>query len=134
MARMQKLAVATAAVVALVLLAAAATSEAAISCGQVASAIAPCISYARGQGSGPSAGCCSGVKSLNNAARTTADRRAACNCLKNAAAGVSGLNAGNAASIPSKCGVSIPYTISTSTDCSRYIHFVILYRNVRTQA
>nr|1AFH_A Chain A, MAIZE NONSPECIFIC LIPID TRANSFER PROTEIN [Zea mays]1FK0_A Chain A, NONSPECIFIC LIPID-TRANSFER PROTEIN [Zea mays]1FK1_A Chain A, NON-SPECIFIC LIPID TRANSFER PROTEIN [Zea mays]1FK2_A Chain A, NONSPECIFIC LIPID-TRANSFER PROTEIN [Zea mays]1FK3_A Chain A, NONSPECIFIC LIPID-TRANSFER PROTEIN [Zea mays]1FK4_A Chain A, NONSPECIFIC LIPID-TRANSFER PROTEIN [Zea mays]1FK5_A Chain A, NONSPECIFIC LIPID-TRANSFER PROTEIN [Zea mays]1FK6_A Chain A, NON-SPECIFIC LIPID TRANSFER PROTEIN [Zea mays]1FK len=91
----------------------------AISCGQVASAIAPCISYARGQGSGPSAGCCSGVRSLNNAARTTADRRAACNCLKNAAAGVSGLNAGNAASIPSKCGVSIPYTISTSTDCSR---------------
>nr|ABA33867.1 phospholipid transfer protein 1 [Zea diploperennis] len=116
MARMQQLAVATA-VVALVLLAA--TSEAAISCGQVASAIAPCISYARGQGSGPSAGCCSGVRSLNNAARTTADRRAACSCLKNAAAGVSGLNAGNAASIPSKCSVSIPYTISTSTDCSR---------------
>ncbi len=118
MARTQQLAVVAAAVVALVLLAAA-TSEAAISCGQVASAIAPCISYARGQGSGPSAGCCSGVRSLNNAARTTADRRAACNCLKNAAAGVSGLNAGNAASIPSKCGVSIPYTISTSTDCSR---------------
>uniref|UniRef100_P19656-2 Isoform 2 of Non-specific lipid-transfer protein n=1 Tax=Zea mays TaxID=4577 RepID=P19656-2 len=119
MARTQQLAVVATAVVALVLLAAA-TSEAAISCGQVASAIAPCISYARGQGSGPSAGCCSGVRSLNNAARTTADRRAACNCLKNAAAGVSGLNAGNAASIPSKCGVSIPYTISTSTDCSRY--------------
>nr|ABA33855.1 phospholipid transfer protein 1 [Zea mays subsp. parviglumis] len=119
MARTQQLAVVATAVVALVLLAAAATSEAAISCGQVASAIAPCISYARGQGSGPSASCCSGVRSLNNAARTTADRRAACNCLKNAAAGVSGLNAGNAASIPSKCGVSIPYTISTSTDCSR---------------
>ncbi|CAL4911944.1 unnamed protein product [Urochloa decumbens] len=106
-------------VVAAVLLAAAATTEAAVTCGQVSSAIAPCLSYARGQGSAPSSGCCSGVRSLNSAARTTADRRAACNCLKNAARGISGLNAGNAASIPSKCGVSIPYSISTSTDCSR---------------
>ncbi|CAN6221801.1 unnamed protein product [Urochloa humidicola] len=69
------------AVVAAVLLAAAA-SEAAVTCGQVNSAIGPCLAYARGQGSGPSAGCCSGVRSLNSAARTTADRRTACNCLK----------------------------------------------------
>ena len=119
MARMQ-LAVAIAVVAAAVVVLAA-TSEAAITCGQVSSAISPCLSYARGQGSAPSAGCCSGVKSLNNAARSTADKRTACNCLKNAARGISGLNAGNAASIPSKCGVSVPYTISTSTDCSRYI-------------
>lgn len=118
MARMQ-FAVAIAVVAAVLLAFAATTSEAAISCGQVSSAIGPCLSYARGQGSAPSAGCCSGVRSLNSAARTTADRRAACNCLKNAARGISGLNAGNAASIPSKCGVSIPYSISTSTDCSR---------------
>ncbi|OQU78681.1 non-specific lipid-transfer protein 1 isoform X2 [Sorghum bicolor] len=117
---MARLAVAIAVVAAAaVVVLAATTSEAAISCGQVSSAIAPCLSYARGQGSAPSAGCCSGVRSLNSAARTTADRRAACNCLKNAARGISGLNAGNAASIPSKCGVSVPYTISTSTDCSR---------------
>ncbi|CAN6214697.1 unnamed protein product [Urochloa humidicola] len=106
------------AVVAAVLLAAAA-SEAAVNCGQVNSAIGPCLAYARGQGSGPSAGCCSGVRSLNSAARTTADRRTACNCLKSAAGRISGLNAAKAASIPSKCGVSIPYSISTSTDCSR---------------
>jgi hypothetical protein len=108
------------AVVAAVLLAAATTSEAAVTCGQVSSAISPCLSYARGQGSGPSAACCSGVRSLNSAASTSADKRTACNCLKSAAGRISGLNAGNAASIPSKCGVSIPYTISTSTDCSRY--------------
>lgn len=120
MARTQS-AVAVAVVAAVLLLAAAATtSEAAITCGQVSSAIAPCLSYARGTGSAPSASCCSGVRNLKSAASTAADRRAACNCLKNAARGVSGLNAGNAASIPSKCGVSIPYTISTSTDCSRY--------------
>ncbi|PUZ62727.1 hypothetical protein GQ55_3G009200 [Panicum hallii var. hallii] len=107
------------AVVAAVLLAAAATTEAAVTCGQVSSAIGPCLSYARGTGTGPSAACCSGVKSLNSAARTTADRRAACTCLKSAASRLSGLKAGNAASIPSKCGVSIPYTISPSVDCSR---------------
>ncbi|CAN6339374.1 unnamed protein product [Urochloa humidicola] len=45
--------------------------------------------------------------------------RTACNCLKSAAGRISGLNAANAASIPSKCGVSIPYSISTSTDCSK---------------
>ncbi|CAO2153511.1 unnamed protein product, partial [Urochloa humidicola] len=106
-------------VAAVVLLAAAASSEAAVTCGQVNSAISPCLAYARGQGSAPSAGCCSGVRSLNSAAKTTADRRTACNCLKSAAGRISGLNAANAASIPSKCGVSIPYSISTSTDCSR---------------
>ena len=119
MARSVQLAV-TIAVVAAVLLAAATTSEAAVTCGQVNSAIGPCLAYARGSGSSPSAACCSGVRSLNSAARSTADKRAACNCLKSAAGAVSGLNAGNAASIPSKCGVSIPYTISTSIDCSRY--------------
>ncbi|OEL13010.1 Non-specific lipid-transfer protein 1 [Dichanthelium oligosanthes] len=102
-----------------VVLLAGAASVSAITCGQVSSAISPCLSYARGTGSAPSAACCSGVRSLKSQASTTADRRTACNCLKNAARSVSGLNAGNAASIPSKCGVSIPYTISTSTDCSR---------------
>ena len=112
--------VAIAVVAAVVLLAAAATTtEAAVTCGQVSSAIGPCIAYARGTGSGPSAACCSGVRSLNSAARSTADRRAACNCLKSAAGRVSGLKLGNAASIPSKCGVSIPYTISPNVDCSR---------------
>ncbi|XP_006662671.1 non-specific lipid-transfer protein 2B-like [Oryza brachyantha] len=106
------------ALVAGLLLAGPHATMAAISCGQVNSAVGPCLSYARG-GAGPSSACCSGVRSLSSAASTTADRRTACNCLKNAAGSISGLNAGNAASIPSKCGVSIPYTISTSIDCSR---------------
>ncbi|OEL24241.1 Sucrose-phosphatase 1 [Dichanthelium oligosanthes] len=106
-------------VIALVAAVLLATSEGAINCGQVNSAIGPCLPYARGAARGPSAQCCSGVRSLNSAARTTADRRAACNCLKSAASRLSGLRVGNAAGIPSKCGVSIPYTISPSVDCSR---------------
>jgi hypothetical protein len=91
-------------------------TDAAISCGQVSSALSPCMSYARGNGANPPAACCSGVRSLASAARSTADKQAACKCIKSAA---SGLNAGKAAGIPSKCGVSVPYAISSSVDCSK---------------
>jgi Protease inhibitor/seed storage/LTP family len=96
----------------------------AVSCGNVASALNPCMTYAKtGQGS-PSASCCSGVRSLNSMASTSSDRQAVCNCLKNFASSTS-IKAGAAASIPGKCGVSVPYAISTSTDCSKYVYVYI---------
>ncbi|KAL4606457.1 hypothetical protein ACB092_09G104500 [Castanea dentata] len=91
-------------------------AQAAISCGQVQSSLVACISYLRSGGS-PTQACCNGVKSLNNAAKTTADRQAACECLKTAAGSISGLSPANAASLPGKCGVNVPYKISTSTNC-----------------
>ncbi|KAK8982939.1 hypothetical protein V6N11_054924 [Hibiscus sabdariffa] len=108
-------------VVVLCLVVGAPLAQAAITCGQVASSVAPCIAYLRGTGPGGPvpAACCSGIKSLNAAAKTTADRQAACKCLKSAAAGISGINFGLASGLPGKCGVSIPYKISPSTDCSR---------------
>ncbi|KAJ1419251.1 Plant lipid transfer protein/Par allergen [Sesbania bispinosa] len=96
-------------------------AEAAISCGMVTGSLAPCMGYLQG-GAGPSAACCNGVKKLNGAAQTTPDRQAACNCLKNAAGSISGLNAANAAALPGKCGVNIPYKISTSTNCATYVN------------
>ncbi|MQL98417.1 hypothetical protein Taro_031129 [Colocasia esculenta] len=100
------------------LLAAAPRANAAISCGQVASNLGPCIDYIRG--AAPlSASCCSGVRGLNAAAQTTPDRQAACSCLKSLAGRIPGMQAGLAAGLPGKCGVSIPYPISTSTDCSK---------------
>ncbi|KAF3340297.1 non-specific lipid-transfer protein 1-like protein [Carex littledalei] len=109
-------AVAAAAVAILLLTAPHAVS--AITCSDVASAVAPCMAYARsGQGS-PSAGCCSGVKSLNAKAATGADRQMACTCLKNLAKTMT-FNAGAVSGLPGKCGVSVPYVISTSTDCSK---------------
>lgn len=92
----------------------------ALTCGQVTSSLAPCINYVRIGGVVPP-GCCSGISSLNNNAKTTADRKAACNCLKTAAANIPGLNPNLAAGLPGKCGVNIPYKISTSTNCARYI-------------
>ncbi|XP_010252072.1 PREDICTED: non-specific lipid-transfer protein 1-like [Nelumbo nucifera] len=92
--------------------------DAAISCGQLASLLSPCVNYFVKGGPLPPA-CCSGVRTLNSAAKTTADRQATCQCLKSAAASIPGLNLGLANSIPGKCGVNFPYKISPSTDCSR---------------
>ncbi|ESW06668.1 hypothetical protein PHAVU_010G066400 [Phaseolus vulgaris] len=90
----------------------------AITCGQVASAVTPCLSYLRTGGT-PALPCCNGVRGLNSAAKTTADRQATCNCLKSLAGALAqGFNAANAASLPQKCGVQIPYKISTSTNCA----------------
>nr|ADR66950.1 non-specific lipid transfer protein [Prunus sargentii]ADR66951.1 non-specific lipid transfer protein [Prunus sargentii]ADR66952.1 non-specific lipid transfer protein [Prunus sargentii] len=89
----------------------------AITCGQVSSNLAPCIPYVRGGGAVPPA-CCNGIRNVNNLARTTPDRQAACNCLKQLSASVPGVNPNNAAVLPGKCGVNIPYKISPSTNCA----------------
>ncbi|KAL4561103.1 hypothetical protein LXL04_033265 [Taraxacum kok-saghyz] len=90
----------------------------AITCGQVASSLVPCLGYLTNGGDVPP-GCCSGVTELNDAAQSTPDRQTACGCLKSAYSANSGINAANAASLPGKCGVNIPYEISPSTDCSK---------------
>ncbi|CAL0306283.1 unnamed protein product [Lupinus luteus] len=89
----------------------------AITCGQVTVNLAQCLNYLR-SGGAVSPACCGGIKNILNLARTTPDRRTACNCLKAAAANTPGLNPSNAASLPGKCGVNIPYKISTSTNCA----------------
>ncbi|KAI3834008.1 hypothetical protein MKX03_003389 [Papaver bracteatum] len=93
-------------------------AEGAISCGTVVSKLSPCIGYLTGSGS-LLANCCTGVKSLYQSAQTTSDRQTVCGCLKNAAKSVSNIKMSNAASLPGKCGVSIPYTFSASFDCSK---------------
>ncbi|KAM7526589.1 hypothetical protein LguiA_016491 [Lonicera macranthoides] len=90
----------------------------AITCGQVAGALTPCIKYLTGKG--PLVpGCCKGVQSLAKAAQSTADKKTACNCLKSTAGSVKGINYGLAAGLAGRCGVSIPYKISPTTDCSK---------------
>ena len=90
----------------------------AITCGQVVSSLTSCFGYRTKGGPVPPA-CCAGVKGLNNAAKSTPDRQTACGCLKGVYASNSGINLSNAASLPGKCGVNIPYKISPSTDCSK---------------
>ncbi|KAL6870592.1 hypothetical protein ACP4OV_014440 [Aristida adscensionis] len=106
-------------VAAVALAVAAGTASAAISCSEVTSAVGPCMSYAMGQGTAPSASCCSGVRSLNSRASSASDRQAACSCLKNIAGRLGrGVSMANAAAIPSKCGVSVGIPISANVDCS----------------
>ena len=92
--------------------------SAAITCGQVASALRPCLPYLRANGP-LILGCCNGVRGLNNLAQTTPDRQQACNCLKTIAARTPNLVPALTAGLPGKCGVSVGYPISTSTDCTK---------------
>jgi hypothetical protein len=110
------------AVVALAVVAALLASEASagITCGQVGSSIAPCVSYATGKGP-LTTNCCNGVRRLNNAASTSADRQAACRCLKSLARSIKQLNMGAVAGIPAKCSVAVPFPLSLSTDCNKYV-------------
>ncbi|KAK6779911.1 hypothetical protein RDI58_022095 [Solanum bulbocastanum] len=95
-------------------------AEAIISCGQVVERLTPCIEYVREGGVLPTS-CCSGIKTLNGEATTTPDRQAACNCIKSTAATISDINLDLAATLPTKCGVNLPYKISSSIDCSTYV-------------
>ncbi|KAL8038961.1 hypothetical protein ABFX02_10G004300 [Erythranthe guttata] len=92
-------------------------SEAAIGCGTVVSYLQPCLPYVTDKG--PLGGCCGGVKGLYSSAKTTQDRQSVCNCLKTLVGSNIGINLGKAAGLPALCGVSIPYKISPSTDCSK---------------
>ena len=120
MARPARVAATAALLVALLVLAAPAPAEGSVtSCGQVVSLLAPCMGYAMGRVASPAASCCSGVRGLNAAAATPADRKTTCTCLKQQTSGMGGIRPDLVAGIPSKCGVNIPYAISASTDCSK---------------
>ncbi|URD95562.1 Protease inhibitor/seed storage/LTP family [Musa troglodytarum] len=100
-----------------VLLAAAPRGGEAITCSQVYGDLISCVGYLQG---GPiKQQCCSGIKSLLAAARTTQDRRTACGCIKTAAAGLSGIDYGRVSQLPGQCGISVSYKISPNVDCSK---------------
>ncbi|PPD70716.1 hypothetical protein GOBAR_DD32412 [Gossypium barbadense] len=81
---------------------------AAITCEQVTYLLIPCISYGVFGGTvAPS--CCTGIKTLDAAAKTTEDRRKKCNCIKEGAAKIPGLNYDRVNEIPAKCGTTCPY-------------------------
>ncbi|GKB17657.1 non-specific lipid-transfer protein 1-like protein [Tanacetum coccineum] len=64
------------------------------------------------------ASCCNGVRGLSKAATTTADKKIASGCIERLFGGIKGVKPALASSLPGKCGVSIPYKISPSNDCS----------------
>ncbi|XP_057486812.1 non-specific lipid-transfer protein 1 [Actinidia eriantha] len=93
-------------------------TDAAVSCGQVDTALTPCLTYLT-KGGTPSTQCCSGVRSLKSMTGTKADRQTACNCLKQAAARYQAIKDAAAAALSQKCGVQFSVPISRKTDCSK---------------
>ncbi|XWS71948.1 hypothetical protein CRYUN_Cryun03dG0182400 [Craigia yunnanensis] len=92
--------------------------SATISCEQVTNWLTPCITYGLFGGTVPSA-CCAGINTLNAASNTTEDRRAQCNCVKEGAAKIPGLNYDRVNELPGKCGTTCPYKLSHDLDCSK---------------
>lgn len=97
----------------------------AITCPQVSSNLVPCVTYLQ-SGGAVSTRCCNGVRNIVSAARTTADRRVTCNCLKSSAAAYRRINQGYAAALPGKCRVYLPFKISTSFNCARYVLITLI--------
>ncbi|XP_021906814.1 non-specific lipid-transfer protein A-like [Carica papaya] len=90
--------------------------EGAVTCAQVNASLAACIPYLTAGGT-PAAACCDGVKNLKAITPTTADRQAACNCVKEAAARYPNIKEDAASSLPTKCGVQMNIPISKNTNC-----------------
>ncbi|XP_027158267.1 non-specific lipid-transfer protein 1-like [Coffea eugenioides] len=93
-------------------------ADAVIPCPRVIRSLVPCTRYLKNGGSVPGP-CCAGVKGLVAWAKTVADRRSVCSCLKGAYPGYHGIKLPNAQSLPMKCGAKVHYKITPTIDCSR---------------
>ncbi|KAJ0047022.1 hypothetical protein Pint_04705 [Pistacia integerrima] len=87
----------------------------AVQCDQVAASLAPCMPYLEAAAGNPSTACCDGVRNI----KTTADRQAACECVKSAAAKYPNINQDAASSLPGKCGAPLNIPISKNTNCAK---------------
>ncbi|XAR63256.1 hypothetical protein NMG60_11023133 [Bertholletia excelsa] len=88
----------------------------AITYGQVVASLAPCVPYLTGGGN-PAPACWNGVKAIEGMASNTVDKRAACNCIKQAAIRYSSLKDDAAQALLTKCGVPMDIPVSWSTNC-----------------
>ncbi|MED6146064.1 hypothetical protein PIB30_031080 [Stylosanthes scabra] len=93
---------------------------AAMSCDEIKSDLTPCLSFVLFGGFMVPQACCDGARTVYGAAQTTPDRQALCSCIINAIRGApyTSFNVANAAAIPPKCGLSVPYPITPDIDCS----------------
>lgn len=108
------------AILACVMLGAAVVVDAAVTCNQVQQYVSPCTDYLTNRPGDVISKCCQGVRSANNAFRTTPDRQTACKCITQLVHARKGLNLERLKGLPGRCGVSIPnYAIRQNFDCKR---------------
>ncbi|PIA53967.1 hypothetical protein AQUCO_00900501v1 [Aquilegia coerulea] len=90
----------------------------AITCSDVVKDLGPCMKYLGSGVGSPPVACCTGASNLAAAASTTADKKIACGCIKSTAQKIN-VNAAAAKDLPGKCGISLPFVVSTSVDCTK---------------
>ena len=93
-------------------------AKATLTCDQVTIWLTPCISYAV-MGGSVAPLCCQGIYSLNAAYKNGDDRRGACQCIKDKAAYIPGIDYNRVNAIPGLCGTKCPYKVYTTTNCSK---------------
>lgn len=95
----------------------------AITCGDVISDLVACVSYLTGKDDFPPPPCCAGVSKLKASAVSIVDKKAACECVKTAAARIPDLKDEAASSLPAKCKVQVDFPISKNFNCDEYVFF-----------
>ncbi|KAL9459736.1 hypothetical protein AB3S75_003020 [Citrus x aurantiifolia] len=90
-----------------------------ITCEQVTIWLTPCIYYGV-LGGAVQPTCCDGIRSLNAASKTTEDRRTQCNCVKEGAVRIPGLDYDRVNTLLDICGSKCPYKLTHDLDCSKY--------------
>ncbi|KAI6692132.1 hypothetical protein NL676_019842 [Syzygium grande] len=93
-------------------------SQSVISCSDVLKDLRPCVSYLKSGSGMPPPACCAGVSALANAATSSADKKAACACIKNAAQKMNP-NQQLAQALPANCKITLPVAVSPNVDCSK---------------
>ncbi|XP_031266884.1 non-specific lipid-transfer protein A-like [Pistacia vera] len=74
--------------------------------------------YLEAAAGNPSTACCDGVRNIKAITPTTADRQAACECVKSAAAKYPNINQDAASSLPGKFGAPLNIPTSKNTNCA----------------
>ncbi|KAF7833378.1 Non-specific lipid-transfer protein A [Senna tora] len=91
--------------------------QATIDCEKLKLALSPCLQYLTGITTDPSPACCNGMETLKSSTPTQDDRRAACQCLKDAAAQFP-IREDRAKALPQSCGVEVGVPISKDIKCN----------------
>ncbi|CAN1824318.1 Non-specific lipid-transfer protein 1 [Linum perenne] len=123
---MKSLPIILAAIIAVAAATVSAAHPKAVSCDQVVRTLIPCLPYLTAAGgvgttNPPSTGCCDGVRSLKKMAeQSPEDKRATCECLKEAATrSQKRIKAEVAAQLPKLCAVDVSVPISKDVDCTK---------------
>ncbi|KAH7444516.1 hypothetical protein KP509_02G080800 [Ceratopteris richardii] len=93
-----------------------------VDCGKVRNYFFPCLGYLVNPSNSPSLrpspSCCSSLFTLNKLSRGPI-RVGVCECIKQDAPTISGLNQNHVSDISTKCGIPLAVKVSPSTDCSK---------------